>query len=329
LITYKITGTANADTITATNGDAAGNLLSGGAGNDTITGGKANDSINGGDGNDFINVTVGADTVTGGAGNDYIDVNVTTIAVAQADTITLTANEDDWLAGSWITVTVNGVAERYTLTASDVSTNEADDAATGDDAVVASSLTNFINSKFGTSVTATVSGGVITVTSDTAGVPFTLAAATSTNGTGIDTAATAAASSTVNVGDVNTTISDFAIGDVLDTAGITGLGVNYIEIASATTEADNAGDYGIFVLAHQAFADADAAENVVASRMDSDTDDVIIIFLNSTTGKAEAFFDADIGANDTIASTALLFTFDNVTTLTGIATLFSADSFVI
>jgi hypothetical protein len=329
LIAYKITGTANADTITATYGDA-GNTLAGGSGNDSITGGKGADAITGGEGNDLINITVAADTVTGGAGNDTFDIDVSTVAVAQANTITLTADEDDWLAGSWITVTINGVAERYTLTASDVATDEANDAATGDDSVVASSLTNFINSKFGASVTATVSAGVVTVTSDTAGVPFTLAAATSTNGAGIVTATTAAATSTVNVGDVNTTIADFAVGDVINTEGLSSLGSVYYEGAAASLSA--AATYGVIVLTDTAYASADAAAAAVddpTDASDATTAEAIVVFLNSTTGKAQAAYIGDYDSYSSIADTALLFTFDSITTLTGIATAFSSDSFVI
>lgn len=329
LITYKITGTANADTITATYADA-GNTLAGAAGNDTITGGNGADAITGGEGNDLINITVGADTVTGGAGNDTFDTNIATTAVAQANTITLdngaSTAEDTWTLGDTITITLNGVAETYTLTAADVATDETTNGGSNEDAiVVGQSLANFINLKFGSTVTATASSGVVTLTADTAGTPFTLAVTDSDS----TATAVAAATSTVNVGDVNTTITDFAVGDVIDTQGLTALGTNYIEIAAAITEADNAGDYGVIVLTNAAYASADAAEDVVAGRMDSDTDDVIVVYLNSTTGKAEAFFDADIGADNSIASTAILFTFDNITTLTGIATTFSSASFAI
>jgi S-layer protein len=329
LISYNITGSSNADTITATNADAPNSLI-GGAGNDTITGGMGVDTIDAGDGSDLVNITVGADIITGGAGNDTFDLDISTVAVAQANTITLdngtSTSEDTWTAGDTITVTLNGVSETYTVVASDVVGDEATGGAGNEDAlVIAGSLANFINGRFGATVTASFSSGVVTVTADTAGTPFTLAAADSD----ATATATAAATSTVNVADVNTTIRDFAVGDVINTVGLSALGAGYFETALAASELSATGDYGVIVLAHAGFATRDLAENAVAGVIGTDTDDVVIVFLNTTTGKAEAIFDADVGADDTIADSALLLTFDNITTLTGIASTFSADSFVI
>jgi len=321
LVVYNITGTANADTITATNGDA-GNTLDGGAGNDTITGGMGNDTITGGDGNDTINVTVGADRITGGAGNDIIDIDISTIAVAQVDTITPVAGAAVVAAGESVSITLNGITESYMLTAADVAGANV----TADIVLITTSLANFINSRFGNVVTATRSDTAVTVTADTAGTPFTLVVTDDSATATTDFAETTA---TANVGDVNTTLTDFSTDDVINTTGLTGLGVGYIETSTAITDLATDGNYGVVVLTHASFATRNAAEDAVAARMADNTADVVIVFLNSATGKAEAFFDADIGADDTIADSALLFTFDNITTLSGLATVMSSDRWII
>jgi hypothetical protein len=95
----------------------------------------------------------------------------------------------------------------------------------------------------------------------------------------------------------------------------------------------------VIVLTAAAYASADAAEDAVAAALyssisgstqtDGGTTDVVILFLNSTLGKVQAFVDADVDGGDTIADSSVIFTFDNITTLTGLAAAVSADNFII
>jgi Ca2+-binding RTX toxin-like protein len=95
-------GTANADTMTGTNGtfrDAPGENLHGDIidsfrGGDTLNARKANDTLNGGQGNDALNGGQGNDSLDGGEGNDtYLFQD----SWGEKDTITADASGNDTL----------------------------------------------------------------------------------------------------------------------------------------------------------------------------------------------------------------------------------------
>ncbi len=115
-----------------------------------------------------------------GAGNTISVSGVNTATtVAQQDSISLSGT---YAAGNTITVTMNGVALAYTVSAADV----VDGGNTGDDYTrIATNLAVAYNASTNgahTSVTATASGRTIGFKADTAGVPFTATVAVTGGG---------------------------------------------------------------------------------------------------------------------------------------------------
>jgi len=319
-VTYVVTGTANGDTITA-----AG-TINGGAGADTIAGTAGADTINAGDGADTVTITAGADSITLGAGNDTMDLNGTApgtaavqhvIVTGDADaTLTTVAAEDDFI------VTVNGKSYKM-----DVATNGDDGQVIVDDFVTAFAATILADS--GVTVTKTTAAATtgLTFTGATSGAQFTASAQIVDNGVSTATGGGVTVSGVLGTADVNFTVTDFAVGDKLDTVGLANLDAAYYE-GAAGSMATGGGD-GIVVLTGTAYANFGDAEAAVAARVGADTDDAVIIFLNSTSGVAEAYFDVDLGADNDVAATDQLITFSNISNLTTLAATMSADSFVI
>ncbi len=319
-LTYTVTGTANADTLVA---NASGSTLTGGAGADTLTGGLLVDTISGGDGKDHIDVSNGADSLTGGAGADTYDVNLqSTAAVAQ---VTTTGDIDGGLttvaADDNLIVKLDGAV--YKL---DVATNgdTADDIA--GDFVTTYAAT--ILAAHGVTVTRaanSASTGIV-FTGKADGTSFTVDATLDDAGSAVAVAETTSATGTA-AGDVASTITDFAVGDIMDTVGLGSLGTGgYYEGAAGSMVAATA--YGMVVLTGASYATWELAETAVAARSTSATEGVVI-FLNSTTGKAEAHYETDLSTNDTTATADLMFTFSNIANLTDLAATFSTDSFTI
>ena len=313
---FNVTGTANADNIT---GGAGADTISGGAGNDTLTGGLGNDTITGGAGNDEMDIGTGTDTYTGGDGNDNYDFDSTGIAAVPKVTLAENLNTVVTLAANdQIIATVNGVQYATTFITNATTTIakfDSDHSA----ALLAQGLTLAdIDTSTDLQITGAADGTDFTVNFSI----FDNSAGTNVDVT--DQTSTAA----VVASDVAATITDFSTTDTFNTTGLTALGTGgYYEGAAATSTAGTA--YGVMVINDQGYASADAAEDAVATRNTSGTDDVIIVFLNQSTGVAEAFFDADIAADDAIAATASIATYTNITTLQGITDTFSSDSFVI
>jgi hypothetical protein len=319
-VSYTITGTLGADTLVANN---SGNTLHGGLSADTLTTGTGADTVTGGAGADHIDVSGGVDTLTGGAGADTYDVDVTDVAaVAQIGTLTITSSDDVWVAGNTITVTVDSVAAIYTVTASDVSGTENSDAASNDPDAIADTLANFINANF-TQVTATANSGgahIIDVTAATAGTAFTLTSADSNSGIAAVTAASTATSNTVGV-DVNSTITDFAAGDILDLDGIiTVATISYFEGAVASQTSHN-----VVVYTGTAYANFTALELAYDSVATNDTE-FVGVFLNDTLGYAQVVYDNDA---NTQGGEELLMNLTSVTNLTDLAATFNVDSFIV
>ncbi|MDC1201270.1 hypothetical protein N8082_02160 [Planktomarina temperata] len=214
-VSYAITGTAGADTLSLN--DTAG-TLDGGAGNDSLTGGRGADTIVGGAGNDTITSSNGADVVTLGAGVDKIViVDADVAAVAQIATMTLVTTGAIYLEGEQFVITINDVASTYTLTAADV----AGTASTDDITLINLAVTNHINSTYGDTVTASIASGVVKITANTAGTPFTLTVTDNSADAQSDfTEATTGTGTTANTVaiDTNITMDDFvtsATGDVI------------------------------------------------------------------------------------------------------------------
>jgi hypothetical protein len=310
--------------------------LSGGAGNDSLTGGNGNDAINGGDGDDLITVSNGVDTVTLGDGDDTVDINFTlAAAIPQESTIENVATyTHSGTVKDLLTLVINGISFQYETTGS------ADVTAAGVTAAAVTALGNNVKLATGVTLSQVGSTAVLKATGKTDGSAFTMAASwlDKSDSSAIATLTVTAAVTGVTAKDVATTITDFAAGDIINTEGLTDLGAGgYYEgdlsDVTATTE------YGMIVLTGASYASADAAENAVAAALyssisgstqtDNGTTDVVIVFLNSTTGKVQAFVDADVDGGDTIADSSVIFTFDNITTLTGLATVMSGDSFII
>jgi hypothetical protein len=320
---YNITGTVNDDTVNLNN--TAG-TVDGGAGNDSITGGTANDAINGGAGNDLINISYGTDAVTGGEGNDTLDVNTTTQAaraqitsvdVEGVSTATVVAGDDALIA------VVNGVTYRTAATGTAHDTNLID--------AFLTQWADIIYGAHGVTVAAadaTAADG-LSFTGNANGTAFTVDV-TFEDDTTMDAVTEVATQTPLTALDVNTTIADFAVGDVINTEGLTSLGSVYYE--GAASALSTSATYGVIVLTSTAYASADAAAaaiDAVTDDADTTTAEAIVVFLNSTTGKAQAAYIGDFDSYTSVADAAVLFNFDNITTLTGLASTFSTDSFVI
>jgi len=130
--------------------------------------------------------------------------------------------------------------------------------------------------------------------------------------------------------DVNTTITDFSATDAIDTVGLGDLGTVYFE--GAPDGLDDAVAYGVIVVNSASYANAAAAEDAViavTSVGNNTTNAGIIVFLNSTTGTAQAIYDNDIDNDGNLTDASVLLTFENITTLADLASVMSADSFVI
>jgi hypothetical protein len=333
-VSYTITGTLGADTLVANN---SGSTLNGGAGNDVLTGGTGTDAITGGAGTDHIDVSYGtADTASGGAGNDTYDINAIEVAaVARVVTIDAEAVTGATIVSSGtdsITLTLNGI--NYT-TVSAATTHD-----TGLLHLFTAAHKDAILAQHGvTLVDTNASGGDgFKLTGKADGTSFTADMSHGDAGT-IDAVTEVVATAGSALGDVSLTVSDFAAGDILDIDGIVKNGAAKVDggggyyegaIGSATV----ATEYDVVVLTGASYADFGAAEAAVAGRLDLDgsdgsTDDVVVVYLNSTTGTAQMFFDVDVDTDNDVDAADLIATFSNITNLTDLGAAMSSDTFVI
>jgi hypothetical protein len=322
-VLYDITGTDGNDLLSLND---SGGILTGGAGDDILVGGTGKDTLSGGAGDDHFDTTTNVDIITTGAGKDTIDVNsVGAGAVAQVTTstdmdgglTTVAANDD-------VIVVVDGVT--YKL---DVAT----DGDTADDITVdfltlhASSILAAHGVTVTTSST-TADTATLIFTGQADGTGFTAQvflsdAGVITTQTMVDTTAAVTASG----GDLSTTITDFSTTDIIDTVGLGDLGTGgYYEGAAGSMVA--ATDYGVVVLTGATYATQLASEDAVNTRSTSATD-AVVIYMNSTTGKAAAYFDASLDADGSLGASAQMFEFDDINSLTELAAAFSSDSFTI
>jgi hypothetical protein len=335
-VSYTITGTDKADTIVA---NQSGSTLTGNAGNDTLTGGNGTDIISGGDGTDHIDVSYGTgDKATGGAGNDTYDINAIEVAaVAQVTSGANTVGSATVASGDAVTVTIDGAT--YTTaysgnTATAKALNDLFISAHGDSikgahgVTVETTGTNDVSLKFTGKADGTSFSADVSFVDDTTQVAVT--ETTTTTGSAVK--------------DVMTTITDFAAGDILDIDGIVKTttakvdgGGGYYEGALSGVTAST--EYDVIVVTNTSYASLGDAEEAVSGALysagtannqtDGSSDDVVFVFLNSTTGTSQMYFDVDVDSDNDVDAADLVVTFENLTNLTDLAAAFTADSFVI
>jgi len=239
----SITGGSWVDTVTVGAGIYTATL---GGGGDSFNGfGATQINVQGGDGNDTVTASLGADTIIGNAGaNTYsFAIGAAAVnAVAQVDSITVGGT--GWAIGNTITVTLNGSARNYLVTAADIA--GADDPE--DAALIAASLTTFINASFGGTVAATNAAAVVTVTASTPGTAFTLTS-TDSSATGTvtraavtaNTPAVAAANSTSNLAALDLLTYVSANGDIITGTNSTNTAQQNISVTGAAVAATATG----------------------------------------------------------------------------------------
>ena len=282
----------------------------GGAGNDTLTGGTGTSHVTAGAGSDILTLTgaIGASTLLGGTGTDTV-------------------------SGATGTVTLDGTA---------ISSFE----------VVRVDATNAANVTVGASYGATLEAAAsltIAVTAGATASKFDASALTSnaailTGAAGIDTLIGGAGADTLTGGDevdiltggtgrdsfnytdpahAGATITDFAVGTTgdelyIDTSAYGTFGLNGALFATGNQAAIQgaAANNTVFVFTGgTGYANVAAAELIIQTG-NAATTDYVMVFLNSTTGFAEAYFDA---SSAVVGSSVLLATFSNITTVEGLA----------
>ena len=320
-VSYNITGTASADTLTL---NATGGTITAGAGADTINTAAGNDTVSAGAGADTINVSTGTDTLTGGAGVDTYDFASTgTDAVVQVstydditDTGTITM-----AAGDTLDLNVNGYVWSQAYGTSEAATL----------AAFVTAHAAAILSTTGVTLTAADTNKDFVLTGASDGTAFTTTAYVNDAGVMTVDVAAATATATKLVTQV-ANITDFAAGDILDLADVmTEAGKSYYEGAAASSAAAN----NVLVLTDTAgFANAEAAEDAVAAgTIGTDTADGIFIFLNSSLGYAQVVRDGDISADaaDLGGNTGahVIANLTNITSAELLAAAFTTDSIVI
>jgi hypothetical protein len=313
-VSYTITGTLGADTLV---GNASGSTLNGGLGNDTLTSSTGLDTISGGGGNDHIDMSIGSDTLTGGAGTDTYDLNtIATAASAQVNNALNLNTSHALAANDRVVLNVNGDIYETTFDTNAATTL----------AAVVTTHRSALLSEHGVAVTSIDTNTDIRITGKADGTAFTSKIQIFDNSSVTLAAQTTTVTAGVTAGIVNAKITDFALGDTLDTVGITMGTGGYYEGATTGMTAGTA--YGVVVITDQAYATFELAENAVAGTSTSNTQGAVI-FLNSTSGVAEAHYEADLGANNTTVAADKLITFDSITNLTDLASIMSADTFTI
>lgn len=180
-------------------------------------------------------------------------------AIAQVDTVTM-SGAGDWVTGDTVTLTINDKALVVTVGAS---LTDADVAITVKEAWENETLTDttasFTPADGGQDIvehsliTATVSGDVVTLTADTAGVPFTLVVTETTTGDETATEATATAATGPNfynnADNWDTGAVPIATDDVYfdnsDVSVLYGLDQSAVAITSLTIAANYTGEIGL------------------------------------------------------------------------------------
>jgi hypothetical protein len=267
-----------------------------------------------------MDIGTGSDSYTGGDGNDNYDYDSVGVTAVAKVTIAENFNAIVTLgAGDQIIATVNGDQYAQAFTTNAIITVSLFDI-THSGALLAQGLTlASVGTNTDLQITGAADGTDFTVNFSV----FDTSAGTSTNIT--DTVSIAG----IVAADIDATITDFSTTDTFNTTGLTNVGTGgYYEGAAAASIAATA--FGVMVINDQGYASAEDAEDAVAARNTTvGNEDVIIVFLNQSTGVAEAFFDSDIGTDTAIVATDSIATFSNITTLQGITDTFAAGNFTI
>jgi hypothetical protein len=306
-VSYNVTGSANADTIVM---NASGGIANGGAGADVITTGAGAETVDGGAGKDHIDTSYGADSITGGSDADTYDVDaVAAAAVQEVNTIVLTAVDN---AADDFTVTIDGVVY------AEVATGTIDT----DGAKFVTDNAAEIQVAHDVAVTYTAASDTLTLTGKADGTNFT---ATSQHNNGGTYAALTVGDTTVAslALDMDTTITDFAAGDVIDVDGFT---TSATTVYHEGTAANVATTDTAIVLTGASYANVAAAEdayNAAGGNIDG-----VVAFFNNTTGTAQMFRDNDLDTDGNLADTSVFLTFSNITSLSTLASAFSSDSVI-
>jgi hypothetical protein len=210
--------------------------------------------------------------------------------------------------------------------------------------------TSPIDSEFESGVTSAINNSVVAragrvTAADGTGVDLTFAATEGNASTSTvrvfgqstsDTATTSVASSgsvaittgtAGSLGDlVDVVSSDFSTTDLISIANLTLSAGGYFE--GAIGDAVQATEYGIMVLTNVSYATIAEAETAIEARLTDASDaDMIVVFMNSTLGYAEVFYDSDIDT-DGAATTNSILKLTGITTLTQLADTFATTDFV-
>jgi hypothetical protein len=321
-VSYSLTGTAGADILTL---NASGGTLAGGAGADALTGGTGADTMDGGAGIDTFTMSTGADTLTGGAGNDIYDINAdggVTVVVQVSTSADLDSGKTSVAADDDVVAVVNGISYRM-----DILTN----GDTGNDIAVDFVTEHATAMLAATGVTLTSTGvvtgvGKLLFTGAADGTAFT--ARTFYDDNAVRVAQAVAATTTAVTGVTQTaTITDFAVGDSIDTAGLTLVGTEYYEGAIASATAGTV--YGAIVITDVGYANFGDAENAVQAVLGTGTEDALMIFYNTTLGYAEAYFDTNTSADNDVVASDNMIDLTGITSLTELAATMSSASFTL
>jgi hypothetical protein len=322
-LSYTITGTDGNDTLAL---NATGGTLTGGAGNDSLTGGAGNDTFDGGAGNDTIVTGVGNDTITTGAGNDTVTFSTGLQAVTTTQGVTTytlalkyASGTQALAAGDVVSVTVNG--STYTQAAGTTSVDTAG-------ATVIAALTPVIFADQGVTLSYTANTDSFVLTGKSDGTSFTssLGIVNVSGSSTAVTADTATATATANLGDLMVhSLSDFSSTDILDFDSTLTGNDGYYEGAVGSMIATS--EYDFMVLTGTSYTTQTTAETAVANTYNgTETDNQIVVYLDSTLGYAAAFYDSNVNT-DAATTTNQFARFTGITTLADLASTFSSSSF--
>jgi hypothetical protein len=326
-VSYTITGSAGNDSIT---GNALAGVLTGGAGNDSIVGGNANDTISGGDGNDVITSSYGTDAVTGGAGDDTFTIAATGVAaVTEKQTITVVETGTSVTAGT-IVLRINGADISVAIpatTAADTATEVAGLIIAGIQGSADFASGNIVSAEETTTGVVTVTfkdtlGDIADIGVRTLGDQWTTAGDQTRDevlGTTTDcftiTSADVSSYTGIVLRDTNMQITDFAAGDVLNISSV---------LAASKTYVEGGGSNGNVHVLTTAYATVAAAEDAVKA-ITSQTGAGFVVFLNTTSGYAEGFYDSATQTDGNLTSFEVALT--GITTVEALALAFNENSF--
>ena len=322
-VSYVLKGSDNKDILDVESNDRDSTIY-GNGGDDTIKLGDGDDTVDGGAGADTIEINLGTNTITGGAGNDVFDFDTAEVA-GTSQVLTYDESAVGALETSDIlTITINGT-HSYQVTF-----------ATSHDASMASFVSTHaadILTNHGVTVTATTVGSDntaadddLTFTGPTDGTDVTVSA-TVYDASGTTTIARAISTSGgTDAKVVANTITDFSVGDVINTAGIATITEDYFEGKVGDLASTNA-NATVVVLTGASYLNAAAAEDAYTSPATA-TDHGIVVFLNSTLGYAQVIRDNDMDGDDGVGANQIIADLTNITSLTELADTLSSDSFV-